>query len=113
MSEQKRERDELVDQLIDLFRASLSFRSKDELESILEAMTNATNVVMAQGHGLRSDNNAAIILLSPAASKDDVLEGVSQLVDQIEEHWEDVRVRLEENLMSPATKGAARDKLLN
>jgi hypothetical protein len=109
----KRERDEILEELVELFSASLAVRSTQELQGILDAMSTAMNVRMSHGHGLRAPNQAAVVVLNPQSSKQEVLHAIEQLREQLDQHWEAIRTRLQLDQSTSDHGDEATEKLLN
>ncbi len=109
MKETKRHREELVEQIIELTRASLALRGEQELASVLHALTATSNVLLSQAQAFSSPDKTVLLLLNPTTSKEEALVALDELADELEDRWEEIADGFDQS-MSRLTAGAGADK---
>ena len=86
MDASERNRADLIEELVSLITGSLAFRSKQEIEGILEAMKIGESMAV---NGLKSSNNSVIICINPAAEKEETVAALQELASRVDEQWEE------------------------
>lgn len=108
-----RRREDILHELVGLIISSLSHYDDRELEALLEVSSATDHTVVTQGTGIRAANNAVTAVLSPSASRSDILDGLRQLIEQLSLDEEDSpgQIRLDPTAITEAIY--ASNKLLN
>jgi|GEM_PF-3725078 hypothetical protein len=85
----RRNRADLIDELVAVLESTLANRSDNELETLLETLSSGAAAFGSHPrNGLATANNEALVMLDPKASKEDVLNALQELVDQLELNWD-------------------------
>ena len=89
----RRSREELLDEVVGLITAGLATRNDDELESLIDVLGEA----QFAGHleQLPATDGSIMVHVNPLATKESIVGTLLQLVDWIEENWEEEPARLQ------------------